>query len=175
MSVELSKFLQCFLHLIHVNASQLSVLDLGVALCFGITKRIRSIHRYSLGVDPGVHKLYGVTFLRSFLSMTSWYFLVPCTGSLARSWSFGYPVYFCHCVCIQGQAVWKKEKKKQGLILLFWKHNCTGEEGSSPWVLAPIGSYHQQLMLSPPRVAWRMTCKRTQKRKTKRISTFWVL
>lgn len=93
--------------------------------------------QYSYRIDPGVHKLYGVTFLRSFLSMTSWYFLVPCTGSLARSWSFGYPVYFCHCVCIQGQAVWKKEKKNRGWFYSFGNTIVLERKGHLPefWLL----------------------------------------
>lgn len=58
MAVQLSKPLQCFLDLLHVNASWVPVWDLGGGLfrVFGLLKRIRSTHTYSLAMDPGVHQ-----------------------------------------------------------------------------------------------------------------------
>lgn len=134
-SVQLSKSLPCMWMPPSCQARIWAVVSLRV---FGLLKRIRCTHTYSLAVDSGVHQQLNEvrSWIPSFL-WSLWYFLVPSIfSSLARRLVLP--------LCLHpGPSGWRAERKMQrGLVLPSWRQSYMGE-GHLPkfWLLqAPTSS-----------------------------------
>lgn len=136
---------------------------------FGLLKRIRTTHTYSLAMDPGVHQQLNEVPIWVPSSLWSlWYFLVPSiSSSLARRLLLP--------LCLHpGPSGQRAERKVQwGLVLPFWRQSCMGEDHLPKFWLpqaltASSGCCHHHGIAG--------VGKRIQKnKKTQRVSTLsWV-